>query len=275
MKKDKNNCADVVRKAFEQASNDHFGVMFASVVGSQNYGLATDKSDIDMKVAIYPGFASYWRNSFPKGHSIIKGTNHSYDILTVHDWFHNGVIKGNMNFFEPLYCDYIVTADLETSKLMDKMRQLLEGSVILVLQAQFHTARRYLDDFMQNRECENQIWERNEYGYNSKSAANAFRLLKFVQKFYNSGKIDITYCAPYSLEIRNGNKNEEELRKFLTEMLQETGNMLFSNFGKMNEQLLVRRELFERDKTDSHEWNVLKEEIDMTLMKNNLKLIRA
>ena len=265
---------DAVSAAYSQAVQENFGVMLASVVGSQNYGTATPKSDVDMKVIIYPSFQAYWHNSYPTGHRQVEGTDHYYDIVTAHDWFHKGVLKGNMNFFEPLYSPYAITSGTKTNVLMRQMQELLEGNAIMIIQAQFWTAFRHLEDFMSDAARDNQEWERENLGYNAKSASNAYRLLKFTEKYFNTGVIDITHCAPSALDIRNGGKSKDELRKFLPEMFKAAGELYFNDF-ETKTKTTPSDALKAKDKTDTHEWQVQKAIIDMQLMRNNLELIRA
>ena len=74
--------------------------------GSQNYGLATEKSDIDSKMLILPSFKDLVLNTKPISHTLEMPDNKEHvDIKDAREYF-KIFKKSNINFVEILFTDY-------------------------------------------------------------------------------------------------------------------------------------------------------------------------
>ena len=60
-----------------------YNVFFVALTGSQNYGLAYEKSDIDTKAIIIPSFKDMVMNKKPVSETIVLPTNEHIDIKDV------------------------------------------------------------------------------------------------------------------------------------------------------------------------------------------------
>jgi len=80
--------------------------VFASVVGSHNYGTASEYSDVDMKVMYLPTFEEFFNNKFDRTSDAGPGFDVDYTCHPFHE-FVNHCFKGNSNFWEVFYSDHL------------------------------------------------------------------------------------------------------------------------------------------------------------------------
>lgn len=107
--------------------NDYFRVA-TFLIGSQNYGVSTLKSDVDTKSIVIPkDFHSLMYNSCCSFKLMVSCSNNTTGEASVQDWitFINCLKKGNPNFIETLYTDFCDIANDE--KCADAVRWLIEN----------------------------------------------------------------------------------------------------------------------------------------------------
>lgn len=73
--------------------------------GSQNYGIADDRSDVDSKLLLLPTVNDLVYNNKPVSHTHIMENNEHVDCKDIREYF-KVMRKMNANFLEILYTDY-------------------------------------------------------------------------------------------------------------------------------------------------------------------------
>lgn len=81
--------------------------IFTALFGSQNYGLATENSDVDTKSIIVPALSDWlWSTEGESNHVIVLPDGSHAEMKPVVGMFKQ-FIKGNINFLEMLYTPYV------------------------------------------------------------------------------------------------------------------------------------------------------------------------
>jgi len=93
-------------KEFEVVTKSHPRWVFASVVGSHNYGTATEHSDVDMKVMYLPEFEEFFKNKFDRTSNAGPDAFLDYTCHPFHEFVKHS-FKGNMGFWEVWFSDHI------------------------------------------------------------------------------------------------------------------------------------------------------------------------
>ena len=99
-------------------------VMFTCLYGSQNYGLATDASDVDTKSYVFPSIrdVAYHRPLLSK--ELVAPDGSHVEIKDYRDMFAN-IRKQSMNFLETLFTPYVVV-DKNWQKLYNCLHEKRE-----------------------------------------------------------------------------------------------------------------------------------------------------
>ncbi len=183
---------DVLERVFEHAKvvdewcakNGGIRVMTA-LFGSQNYGLATSKSDVDTKSIIVPELRDWtWGDTEKYNRTLVLDNGEHAETKCLHDMCKQ-YIKGNINFLETLYTDYVDVAPG------------WEWFYNILAQARDNISRHNL---YRSAKCwlgyESQALERTFFsdsvalgyneavGYNPKSLMNAFRIKESFIRFF-------------------------------------------------------------------------------------------
>ena len=80
--------------------------VFASVVGSHNYGTASEHSDVDMKMMYLPTFEEYYKNKFVRSSDGGAGAVIDFTCHPFHEYVKHS-LKGNMNFWEVWFSPHL------------------------------------------------------------------------------------------------------------------------------------------------------------------------
>lgn len=199
-------------------------IMLKSSVGSVNYNLVTADSDKDYKFFVMPTFDDvYDSNYFSK--SIVSDTVD----YTVHDIrkLPHLIEKGNINFLEVLFAK-----DIDYNKNYSNMEEILKCKNIFA-----KANRPYLYDA-----CIGTYYQKmkllykgtkgtqkfvDRFGYDTKQAMCAYRMLDFVDRFvcsdWDFGTAiyyeDNTYDKDIIMEIKNGVFTAKEFEKLASQQL--------------------------------------------------------
>ena len=92
---------------FKELQEKYPDWVWMSIVGSHNYGTATQNSDIDVKIAYLPTFEEFYYNSFKHIDKSGPGRKIDYTLHPVHEFLKHA-LKGNMNFWEVFYSPSLV-----------------------------------------------------------------------------------------------------------------------------------------------------------------------
>ncbi len=81
-------------------------IFFTSLYGSQNYGIQGPGSDVDSKTVLLPSKKLLYTNSGDISENIECGSGEYSDVKDLHSYLMT-VWKGNLNFIETLFSDYV------------------------------------------------------------------------------------------------------------------------------------------------------------------------
>ena len=191
--------------------NDKYGAdnrIFTALIGSQNYGLSDENSDMDTVSAFIPSFDSLILNKSRVAKiNEMPDLNHAEikDIRSIFDWFYSS----DINPVSLLYsCQVDVNPHFEWLwETLQTVKPVIAyynpGQMVYSLEAQI---RYYCDMAFKNP------FEK----YNSKKLATAYRLLKQLSKYsYGAPFEEVLNCADIRdmyLYLKQGKMPEEEAR---------------------------------------------------------------
>ena len=109
---------DVLMKVFEHAEAvdsycaEHGMIrIFTGLFGSQNYGLDTDKSDVDTKSIVVPSVSDWLWSTEGDANYVLEMPDGSHAEMKPVVGMFKQFIKGNVNFIELLYTPYVEIAE--------------------------------------------------------------------------------------------------------------------------------------------------------------------
>lgn len=186
--------------------------LFRALVGSHNYNLNTESSDRDYKVFTLPTFDDlYLGNQYSK--SIIGET----EDLDIHDirkvsnlWW-----KSNVNFVEVLFSKEIILnknisieALILLNEIFEMKEEIAKMNIPYLYNACFGMYITKMKQVKKGTEGTKHIVE--QFGYDTKQALHAIRILDFLRRFANSNFQDFEGSITY--------KEEEPYYKFLLDV---------------------------------------------------------
>ncbi len=92
---------------YKSVLKNHPRWIFASVVGSHNYGTSTEHSDVDLKVMCLPTFEEFYNNKFDRTSDAGPDSDVDYTCHPLHEYIRH-CFKGNMNFWEPFFSNHLI-----------------------------------------------------------------------------------------------------------------------------------------------------------------------
>lgn len=230
-------------------------VIFKAMVGSHNYNLANKESDVDYKVFVAPTFEDLYKNKEYHKSIISHSDGNDYDAHDIRK-LTNLFYKANINFLEVLASkDIQLETDAEEIlKIMSMKNEIFKMNLPYLYNACFGM---HLTKFKQlEKGTEGTQHLVDKYGYDTKQATHAFRVLKFLKDFhdgsYNNFEEAIWYDGEdleLMLKIRHGGFTLEEYKEFVLDYKDNVVNPL-------------KDEYYSQKPNDE-----LKEEIDTLLMK--------
>lgn len=211
--------------------------LFRALVGSHNYNLNSDEvigkatgkvfpaSDKDYKMFVLPTFEDLY-----KGSSYSKSVIGEKEDLDIHDVrkLTDLFFKSNINFIEVLYSTEIQFSDdlsQRQNELLSKLFDMKDDIVKMNLPHLFNACGgMHLNKMKQLRKgtegTQNLV---DEFGYDTKQALHAYRVLNFIEKFANTGfnnfKSAITYTGEerqFMFDIKYGFFNVEAYENFIS-----------------------------------------------------------
>lgn len=184
--------ADVLQKVFEHAEaidkwcakNGGIRVMTA-LFGSQNYGLATSKSDVDTKSIIIPDLADWtWGDTDKYNTTLVMEDGSHAETKSIGDMLKQ-YIKGNINFVETLYTEYVDIApawEWLYNELVGVRDNVSRHNLFRAAQTWLGYERQALERAMHS--TSEALGFRADCGYNPKSLMNAFRIKESFIRFF-------------------------------------------------------------------------------------------
>lgn len=181
-------------------------VMFTCLYGSQNYGLATDASDVDTKSYVFPSIrdAAFHRPLLSK--ELVAPDGSHVEMKDYRDMFAN-IRKQSMNFLETLFTPYVVV-DENWQKLYDALHAAREEL------ARLDVNRGAMATF--GHMCN--MYKRYLRDENPKQMAHLMRLHDALQRYALTDEpYELLLTKPngldYLKDVRDGNVWPHELKK--------------------------------------------------------------
>jgi uncharacterized protein len=199
--------------------------IFKALVGSHNYNLNTPESDKDYKVFVVPTFEDLYRGNTYSKSVIGEAEDHDiHDIRKIVDLFW----KANLNFLEVLYStDFEFYIDNESWFEFIGLRSLIVKMNLPYLykacKGMFFNKMKYLD-----KGTEGTIHLVQQYGYDTKQALHAYRILDFIKRFADTSFTDFKFAMQYSdeereniLKIKYGHYQKDKFEKLVADKMAE------------------------------------------------------
>ena len=227
-----------------------------AAVGSINYDCVVASSDVDMKAVYFPSFEDMYHGRYPKFSFVTSAFDcelHPVQAYKKH------ALKGNINFFEPLYSQAaIVYPDfLEVSM---HLRHMVEMNIQMTALATFFTAEQ------QNKGIDYKCGSGPDWGY--KKASHCLRLLVFLINLIETGKIDLVPREPFKATVKGlkeGTVSYQEYCGLADELHDVAKGMLFKRF-EHGGNYEFSDAVVELDHKGSARWVELDQETDRLIM---------
>jgi len=173
--------------------------------------------------------------------------------------FKQHMLKGNMNFFEPLYSRAVwMSPGLEPA--FTRLKKMVEMNAMQTVLASFFTADQ------QHKKCDEGDTEHPEFW--SKHASHGIRLLTFLINFLDTGEFNLVPRWPLRkavLNLKMHSMPHNEYVELYRELHGAAKDMMFKRFVNGSDYEFTDRVL-ELDGTKTGEWARLNEEVDDSLM---------
>lgn len=214
-------------------------VMFTCLYGSQNYGLATDASDVDTKSYVFPSIrdVAYHRPLLSK--ELVAPDGSHVEMKDYRDMFAN-IRKQSMNFLETIFTPYVVV-DKNWQKLYNCLHEKREELARLDVNRGAMATFGHMCNMYKN-------YLRDE---NPKQVAHLMRLHDVLQRYALTDEPyeDLLFKPnglDYLRDVREGKVPAEELKK-LGEVLVVQSEQLVKGLPKRepNKKTLEWLELIE------------------------------
>lgn len=220
----------LVRKGYE--------VIGVFLYGSQNYGIATDKSDIDVRAIVLPSLRDFILGKELANETIVCDNNEHIEVKDIR-LMHNIYVKQSVPYLEILFTKYYILnpiyshlyqpilSNRDAIARYDEVRALKNMAYMMQARLQRMTHERPGNkDFI------------DECGYDYKEFVNIIREYDLMKKY--ARRYDFAHCLDATdkaelLSIKeNPSKYSPELAEFLSTNLVEQGFNVFNNFVATN-----------------------------------------
>lgn len=192
-------------------------IVLKALVGSHNYNLANEESDKDYKVFVLPTFKELYKGErYSK--SIIGETedNDIHDIRKLTDL----LFKANINFLEVLASNEIIIPEgnEEIEQILSMKKEIFTMNLPHLYDA--CKGMHYNKMKLLEKGTEGTQHLVDKFGYDTKQALHAFRVMDFIYKYWLNGFNDFDSALRYEgkelsamLTIRHGGLSLEQYKE--------------------------------------------------------------
>lgn len=182
-------------------------LIYLGLMGSQNYGLSTENSDVDTKAIILPSIEDIALNRKMVSETVKFNDGAQCDVKDVREMVRN-FLKQNINFLEILFTDYYICSSIYkdfVSFLRDNAERIAHYNPVGCIRAMYGMSLEKLKLLEKSTPISQDKIE--AYGYDPKQLCHIVRLRQFVED-YLKGKsfAECLKCEHknYLLRIKNG-----------------------------------------------------------------------
>ena len=219
-------------------------IVLKALVGSHNYNLNTPESDRDYKVFTMPTFEDlYKKNQY--SNSVIGELEDLdiHDVRKLVDLFY----KANVNFLEVLFSNQIYNPQgfEEMNNILSLKNDIARMNLPYLFNACGGMYLNKMKLLTKGTEGTQHLVEK--YGYDTKQALHAYRIMDFIVRFEATGFKDFEKAMKYEgkdlefmLEIKNGFFNLETFQKFVWHYHDSTFKHLKEKYHSQEVNLVLK-----------------------------------
>lgn len=234
-------------------------MVFWGLQGSQNYGLATENSDVDTRLLVMPSFKELALNKQPTSETRVMKDESHLDVKDLRLYV-DTLKKQNMNFVEMLFTDYYVVNSLfedDWMKLVNRREEVARYDRKRTMLSMCGIAK----NKMTALERGNTVGFREDLGYDPKQFYQLDRILEFLERYDkdNESYADMMRSARREelLSWKSGVLTFDEMAPLATEMYKNVQKYFYKYDWMKSEPNKELDELFD--------------EVKMGMMKTYLK----
>lgn len=227
--------------------------VFRALVGSHNYNLQGEGSDKDYKIFVAPSFDDLYNNEQYSKSIIGEDIDLDiHDIRKIPRLFY----KSNVNFLEVLFSEEIKVDDSEINVLINQIFAMKNEVARMNLPYLYNACiGMYITKMkLLEKGTEGTKHLVDKYGYDTKQALHAFRILDFLRRYALYGFTDFKKAIWYG--------NGEPTKQFLMNL--KNGHFALEEFRTIAQDLFEDTEahyseLYKRQEVDEDTYNKLSE----------------
>lgn len=196
--------------------------------GSQNYGLATENSDVDTKLLVTPTLHDLASNKKPVSTTFIRENNEHIDFKDVREYIQL-FRKQNLNFVEILFTEYYILNTpyaFQWEKLIANRERIARMNPLRCIHSMAGIAAQKYHAMEKPFESKKEILA--VYGYDPKQLHHLVRITDFMAR-YIQGELYEKCMTPNDIEwhlrIKKGYYNLEEARDLANRSMRNIDGM--------------------------------------------------
>lgn len=222
-------------------------MVLKALVGSHNYNLATETSDVDYKVFVLPTFDDlYEGKQYSKQTVTPTEDNDVHDIRKLINLF----FKANVNFLEVLASNQIIVpkGNEEIEEIISLKKEIFKmnlPSLFNACKGMYFNKMKLLDKGTEG--TQNLV---DLYGYDTKQAQHAYRAMRVIVDFERTDFEDFDGAIRYEGEdlafmqdIRNGIFSKDVFENFAKHYYESTFIHLADVYGKQPVNIELKNKL--------------------------------
>lgn len=181
------NYFDITNRLTEHVNEvkNNNNIIYIALQGSQNYGLDTEKSDIDTKTFTVPTLHDIVLNKKPVSYAHVMENEEHCDVKDIRLMF-DCFRKQNINFLEVLFTDYYITSALyekEINQLRAMREEIAHYNNYAAMNCMVGMA---MEKFKALTHPYLTIkWKIDKWGYDGKQLHHILRIENFIDAFFN------------------------------------------------------------------------------------------
>lgn len=184
-------------------ANKDYNIWFLALYGSQNYGLDTNRSDVDTKGLVIPSFKQFARTKSTINSVIVTDRNEHVEIKDCYSMIDN-FWKQNINFLEILFGEHVILNEdylEEWQKLVNLREEIARFDELKAIKAMAGMAKQKFEHLSTPHESVKHLIE--AYGYDGKQLSNIMRLNNFMYNYIKGLSFEecLTKHFPYNRDL--------------------------------------------------------------------------
>ena len=205
--------------------NDHYNeareyfsehkMIYLALAGSQNYGVDTEKSDVDTKLILTPSFQRIAMNQSPISTTHVRANNSHTDWKDIRLMFKT-FRQQNLNFLECLFTPYYVLNPMyekEWSTLLEHREEIARYNLPKAISSMRGIAHRKYD--MMEKDLPSHKDDLIKYGYSPKELHHLLRVNEYIGRYIDGESYAnclISNQPDYLKAVKLGYHNLEQAR---------------------------------------------------------------